>query len=161
MMPVAAILLNHKAQHERAAEVLGLAFHHPASARVWMEQWALLTRLRAHLEAALGAAAYATAWKRGTDSDLEAVTAGLIDHFQTDEPWEAIRAANLGLIEPLSERELVVLRQISSGLSNADIADQLVVEVSTVKKHINHLYDKLGVHTRTQALVRARELNLL
>ena len=42
-----------------------------------------------------------------------------------------------------------------------DIAEQLVVEVSTVKKHITHLYDKLGVETRTQALARARELHLL
>ena len=65
------------------------------------------------------------------------------------------------LINPLSSRELQVLQGIAAGLSNADIAEQLVVEVSTVKKHITHLYDKLGVETRTQALLRARELHLL
>ena len=64
-------------------------------------------------------------------------------------------------MEPPSERELEVLRLVAAGLSNQAIAEQLVVTLSTVKKHINHLYGKLGVRTRTQALARARELNLL
>jgi LuxR family maltose regulon positive regulatory protein len=54
-----------------------------------------------------------------------------------------------------------VLRLIAAGLSNAEIAQELYVAVSTVKKHINHLYGKLRVHRRTQAVARARELNLL
>jgi LuxR family maltose regulon positive regulatory protein len=66
-----------------------------------------------------------------------------------------------GLIEPLSERELEVLRLIAAGLSNCEIADQLVVAISTVKTHINHIYRKLDVSKRTQAVARARELNLL
>jgi LuxR family transcriptional regulator, maltose regulon positive regulatory protein len=66
-----------------------------------------------------------------------------------------------GLVEPPSERELEVLRLVAAGLSNQAIAERLVVTLSTVKKHINHLYGKLGVRTRTQALARARELNLL
>jgi len=65
------------------------------------------------------------------------------------------------LVEPLSERELEVLRLIADGHSNQAIADQLVVAVSTVKKHINNLYGKLDVQSRTQALIRARELHLL
>jgi LuxR family maltose regulon positive regulatory protein len=65
------------------------------------------------------------------------------------------------LIEPLSERELEVLRLIAGGHSNQAIADRLVVAVGTVKKHINNLYGKLDVQSRTQALVRARELKLL
>jgi LuxR family maltose regulon positive regulatory protein len=64
------------------------------------------------------------------------------------------------LVEPLSERELEVLRLIADGLSNQAIADRLVVAVSTVKRHINNIYGKLGVQSRTQALVRARELHL-
>ena len=64
-------------------------------------------------------------------------------------------------IEPLSERELDVLRLLSDGLTNAAIADQLVIAQSTVKTHINHIYAKLGVSRRTQAVVRARELHLL
>lgn len=65
------------------------------------------------------------------------------------------------LAEPLSERELAVLRLISEGLSNQEIAEQLVVALSTVKTHINNIYSKLGVANRTQALARARELQLL
>jgi LuxR family maltose regulon positive regulatory protein len=69
--------------------------------------------------------------------------------------------ANQALIEPLTDRELEVLNLIAAGLSNAQIAEQLYVAVSTVKKHINHLYGKLEVHRRTQAVARARELGLL
>ena len=64
-------------------------------------------------------------------------------------------------IEPLSERELDVLRLLSEGLTNAAIAEELVVAQSTVKTHINHIYAKLGVTQRTQAVARARELHLL
>jgi LuxR family transcriptional regulator, maltose regulon positive regulatory protein len=65
------------------------------------------------------------------------------------------------LAEPLTERELEVLRLIEAGRSNQAISDTLVVAISTVKKHINNLYGKLGVQSRTQALLRARELGLL
>ncbi len=65
------------------------------------------------------------------------------------------------LAEPLSERELEVLRSIAAGHSNQTIADTLIVAVSTVKRHINNIYGKLDVQSRTQALVRARELRLL
>ncbi len=64
-------------------------------------------------------------------------------------------------IEPLSEREHEVLRLIAAGLSNQEIAARLVVGLSTVKKHVNHIYAKLGATSRTQALVRARELGWL
>ena len=161
MLPIAAILLDHAGQRERAVELLGLAFHHPASAKAWMEQWPLLTRLRTQLEAELGLAAYTAAWERGKHADLMAVTAGLLNHFQMDQESPALHAANRALIEPLSPRELEVLQGIAAGLTNAEIAGQMVVQVSTVKKHISHLYDKLGVKTRTQVLVRARELDLL
>jgi LuxR family maltose regulon positive regulatory protein len=65
------------------------------------------------------------------------------------------------LIEPLSERELEVLRLIAEGLSNREIADRLTVVVGTVKWYLNHIYTKLDVHSRTQAVARARELHLL
>ncbi|MFV9506027.1 MAG: protein kinase domain-containing protein [Oscillochloridaceae bacterium umkhey_bin13] len=65
------------------------------------------------------------------------------------------------LVEPPTPRELEVLRWISEGLRNEEIAAHLVVTVATVKKHINNLYAKLEVTSRTQALKRARELGLL
>jgi LuxR family maltose regulon positive regulatory protein len=65
------------------------------------------------------------------------------------------------LAEPLSERELEVLRLIAAGLSNQEITEQLVIAMSTLKTHINHLYSKLDVRSRTQAIIQARALNLL
>lgn len=65
------------------------------------------------------------------------------------------------LAEPLSSREVEVLRLIDQGLSNPEIAEKLVLAPSTVKTHINNIYGKLGVQSRTQAIKRAREIGLL
>jgi LuxR family maltose regulon positive regulatory protein len=65
------------------------------------------------------------------------------------------------LLEPLSDRELEVLRLVASGLSNQDIADRLVIAVSTVKSHTNKIFGKLAVQNRTQAVAKARDLGLL
>jgi LuxR family maltose regulon positive regulatory protein len=66
-----------------------------------------------------------------------------------------------GLVEPLSERELGVLALLAAGRSNQQIAEELVVALDTVKKHVSHILDKLGAANRTQAVARARELQLL
>ena len=65
------------------------------------------------------------------------------------------------LVEPLSPRELEVLRLIADGKSNAEIAQTLVIALSTVKSHINTIFGKLQVTSRTQALARARALQLI
>ena len=65
------------------------------------------------------------------------------------------------LLDPLTERELEVLRLIAAGLSNRAIATQLVLAVSTVKSYVNTIYSKLQVESRTQAVARARALHLL
>jgi LuxR family maltose regulon positive regulatory protein len=64
------------------------------------------------------------------------------------------------LIEPLTLRELEVLKLIQAGFSNLDIADRLVISVPTVKRHISNIYAKLGVKSRTQAVSLGRELRL-
>jgi LuxR family maltose regulon positive regulatory protein len=66
-----------------------------------------------------------------------------------------------GLLDPLSERELEVLRLIAEGLSNAEIAQKLFVAVATVKVHARNIYDKLDVSSRTQAVAQAQRLKLL
>jgi LuxR family maltose regulon positive regulatory protein len=66
-----------------------------------------------------------------------------------------------GLVEPLSSREMEVLELLAAGRQNQEIAKELVVAVSTVKKHVSHIFDKLGAGNRTQATARARELGLL
>ncbi|MCB0012079.1 MAG: NACHT domain-containing protein [Anaerolineales bacterium] len=65
------------------------------------------------------------------------------------------------LIEPLSDRELEVLALIGNGLTNQAIADELVIALSTVKKHVNNIFGKLNVSSRTQAVSRAQELGIL
>jgi LuxR family maltose regulon positive regulatory protein len=70
-------------------------------------------------------------------------------------------ASHSPLIEPLTSREQDVLELLAEGLSNAEIAARLVVTVGTVKTYIKGIYGKLAVHSRTQAILRARELGLL
>jgi LuxR family maltose regulon positive regulatory protein len=65
------------------------------------------------------------------------------------------------LVEPLSQRELEVLQLIAEGLSNREIAQELVLSVNTIKVHTYNIYGKLNVHSRTQAVARARALGLL
>jgi LuxR family transcriptional regulator, maltose regulon positive regulatory protein len=66
-----------------------------------------------------------------------------------------------GLLEPLTQRELDILRLIAQGLSNQEIGDRLFLAVNTVKGHNRVLFDKLQVERRTEAIARARELGLL
>jgi LuxR family transcriptional regulator, maltose regulon positive regulatory protein len=65
------------------------------------------------------------------------------------------------MIEPLTERELEVLRLIAAGKSNQRIAHELVVALDTVKKHVTHVLGKLGAANRTEATARARQLGLI
>jgi ATP/maltotriose-dependent transcriptional regulator MalT len=65
------------------------------------------------------------------------------------------------LIEPLSDRELEVLNLVAQGLSNREIAETLYITVGTAKTHTINIYRKLDVNSRTQAVARAQELNLL
>ena len=64
-------------------------------------------------------------------------------------------------VEPLSEREREVLALISVGLSNREVAQRLYLTLNTVKVHTRNIYRKLGVHSRTQAVTRARNLGIL
>jgi len=87
----------------------------------------------------------------------------LLTLYNPMRPAELVQTdrAKQGLIEPLSQRELEVLRLVAAGLSNQQIADRLVISIRTVKKHLENVYSKLGVESRVQAITRARELSLL
>jgi LuxR family maltose regulon positive regulatory protein len=65
------------------------------------------------------------------------------------------------LIEPLTQREIQVLELIEAGCSNQEIAAKFVISIPTVKRHISNIYAKLGTSSRTQAILRGRELELL
>ena len=69
--------------------------------------------------------------------------------------------AGLQALEPLSRSEIRVLRYLPTNLSQPEIANELHVSRHTVRTHMSHLYAKLGIHSRTEAVERARELGLL
>jgi predicted ATPase/DNA-binding CsgD family transcriptional regulator len=159
-LPIAAILAARANQPEWAAELLGLALAGPHEITGWMENWPLLNEVREQLELQLGTEAFRIAWEHGKSLHLDAVACLLVEHGQRA-PMTPAQTANRLLMEPLSERELDVLRLIAAGLSNHAIADHLVISVTTVKKHVNHIFGKLRVESRTQAIAHAQALNLL
>jgi LuxR family maltose regulon positive regulatory protein len=79
---------------------------------------------------------------------------------RTGRPEGAASGAT-GRVEPLTDRELEVLRLLAAGRPNREIAQELVVTLETVKKHASHIFDKLGAANRTEAVAQARELRLL
>jgi LuxR family maltose regulon positive regulatory protein len=96
--------------------------------------------------------------------------ADLLNAFQQERERQRRRAAERispplspadASVDPLTERELEVLRLLAAGLSNKELAARLVVAPSTVKQHLKNIYGKLDVHSRTQAVARGRELDLL
>jgi len=71
------------------------------------------------------------------------------------------RIPNKEILEPLTEREMDVLKAISEGLSNKEISQKLFITEGTVKNHVSNLIAKLNVRDRTQAIIKAREAGLM
>jgi LuxR family transcriptional regulator, maltose regulon positive regulatory protein len=109
----------------------------------------------------------ATLLRRAASGGSSEYAGRLLVAFQQPSEHGASRAASGSpravelLPEPLSERELEVLRLVAAGKPNREISGQLFVSVDTVKKHLTHVFRKLGVSSRTQAVARARELGLV
>ena len=100
----------------------------------------------------------------------EAIAAGIEPEFAREalriiEADERRRRIAKGEVPPasalLTSRELEVLRLMADGLSNPQISRRLVVSLDTAKTHVHHILDKLEADSRTQAVTRARELDLL
>lgn len=66
-----------------------------------------------------------------------------------------------GITAPLSDRELEILRFLPTSLTSTEIAQELYISPNTVRFHIKNIYSKLGVHQRTEAVERARDLGLI
>jgi LuxR family maltose regulon positive regulatory protein len=94
-----------------------------------------------------------------------AYVASLLAAFDATPPDEGATVSQTRpvqlLVEPLSDRELEVLRLLAAGMSNPEIAEQLYIAVSTVRSHCKSIYGKLNVHKRWDAVHRAQELGLL
>ena len=83
------------------------------------------------------------------------------DEQHTEPGTGRAMAALPGLIEPLTAREVEVLALLAAGRSNPRIAEDLVITLDTVKKHVSHLLSKLGATNRTEAVARGRQLGLI
>ena len=149
-------LLLQIGKQARGIELLALALQHPVSDQDTKDR---AQRLLNQYQTTGEVAQEATA-----SVDFDSVTSALLAELTIPEEEATTNQtpqAREALIEPLSERELEVLTLIANGRSNREIADQLYLSVATVKWYLTHIYSKLGVQSRTTAIVRARQLNLL
>jgi predicted ATPase/DNA-binding CsgD family transcriptional regulator len=158
-LPIATLILANQGEPIWAIELLGLAFNHPNQLTGWAEKWSLLTQLRYDLEAELGSDTFNNAWERGHSLDLITEVKKLLLYLKPEDHRSFV--ANQALIEPLTRRELEVLRLLADRRSNREIADELTVVVGTVKSHVHNICQKLSAHNRHQAVAHARTLNLL
>jgi ATP/maltotriose-dependent transcriptional regulator MalT len=145
---------------ERAARLLG-AVDTALKLRFHSNTFPPLDHLRediAVVRAHLGEKVFEEAWAEGQAMTMEqAVAYALHD----EPPPMGTPQMRTPLVEPLTTRELDVLRLMAEGLSNPQIAQQLVVATGTIKAHTNSIFGKLGVNNRVQAVNRAKELRLL
>ncbi len=157
-LPVSVLLAAHEHETLWACELLGLAFNHPVAITGWLDKWDLIAELRSDLERELGTQAFTAAWERGAKMDLEAAVRQILGE-EVPPPVNSVSGSLLP--DPISERELEVLRLLADGLSNPEIADRLYLSVGTIKVHVRNIFGKLGVGSRTQAVTQAQKLKLL
>jgi ATP/maltotriose-dependent transcriptional regulator MalT len=160
-------LLGKMGQLEQAVALLDLVLHHLASDHETHDQ---AQQSLADYQAQLAPDIFEAALQRGQQSDLNTVILAIQTEFAslegiTDSPDSQASPQKISsplppLIEPLTTRELEVLHLIAEGHTNQQIAETLVISLGTAKWYTSQIYSKLGVSNRTQAVARARDLNL-
>ncbi len=161
-----AELLWKMGQRERPLTLLAFTAHHPTTDHE--TQTRAKIRLTNDYQKMVSPQLFAAATAKGEASDLDTLTADLLyqlslppttasEEQATPMPTEPAQA----LVEPLTARELDVLKLLCEGLTNQEIADELVLALGTVKFYTGQIYGKLGVRNRVNAVARARELNLI
>ncbi len=148
LLRIVQLLITQK-MHEQAVAILAVVIAHPACRRITHTK---ATELLQQLEMLLPRERFANAWALG--QTLQPVQVIEVLDFSKTHPSEC--SAN-----GLSVRELEVLRLIADGLSNAEIAQRLCLSIGTVKVHTRHIYDKLGVNSRTQATKSAQDMGII
>lgn len=140
-------------------QILALVQRHPSSDY----ETKVRARLRLkHYQAQMAADEFAKAVGLGERWDLQEAIATLqIQLAALAEQDRNLQKPDQPLVEPLTPREMEVLRHIAAGHTNPEIAKELVISLGTAKWFASQIYGKLGVSNRTEAAARARELNLL
>jgi predicted ATPase/DNA-binding CsgD family transcriptional regulator len=153
----AAVYALSNTDREHAVELLSWVESVPDTSADWVRQWAFFDRLQSQLQAKIGSDSYQTHWEQGKALTFDAANVYLrhefvpADHTNTESVEHSV----------LTRREIEILRLIAAGLTNPQIADELVIGTATVKTHTLNIYRKLDAANRTQAIVRAQELSLL
>jgi predicted ATPase/DNA-binding CsgD family transcriptional regulator len=133
------------------------------------EERAFVARASATVRAELDDEAFSVAWAEGQALTLEQALTTMEHIVHSSQPPKTTKRAR-GRRQPLpcpsapgeiTGREMEVLRLLAEGASNQEIATALVIQLSTVKKHVSNLLGKLGATSRTQAIAQARALSLL
>ncbi len=152
-----ALALTHEGQYQQAAEILGAVDAGVETVHHWYANWQMVDAMRETLAQKLGS--------RTFDEAIDAGSRHPGSHYiqQIVQPMMLTRQdeVNRQLTDPLTERERQVLDLMVQGLSNNEIADQLVIAVETVKVHARNIYGKLGVSGRGRAADAARQLGLI
>jgi LuxR family maltose regulon positive regulatory protein len=157
-MILQAVALRANGEKDKAVQLLGeaLALAEPGGCiRIFVDEGAPMAHLLSEAAA------------RGIMPDyiaklLAAFPGAAREAGQTTKPSAAAtRSGPSSLVEPLSPRELEILKLITQGLSNREIGERLFLALDTVKGHNRRIFDKLQVQSRTEASARARELDLL
>jgi LuxR family maltose regulon positive regulatory protein len=154
ILVVRALALAQRSDHAGAVDSLeqALALAEPEGyVRTFIGEGEGMANLLAEVAARGTARQYAARLLSAFDGRALPVAAGPTPPIGTSQ----------ALVEPLTERELEVLRLIAGGRSNGEIADRLYLALSTVKGHNRAIFGKLGVQRRSEAVARATELGLL
>jgi DNA-binding NarL/FixJ family response regulator len=142
-------------QPERAARLIGAAavLHKTTRTRAIPLIEALFAEGIQLARQALGEEAFATAWAAGSAMSSEEAIAEALAVELAPAPLHDYPAG-------LSDTEVEVLRRLAAGLTTREIAAELAIGVSTVERHITHIYDKIGGRGRAAATTFAREYDL-
>lgn len=157
---IAARILAHNGKYTLATKLLGLVYTHSNGPQGYLKRHPQMQQLRDHLKVQLGAETYEMAWAIGTKLEPEHVARELVREL-TAHNDDSLVNVRLAMAKPLTARELEVLELIIEGLTNREIASQLHISINTVKKHINHIFGKLDVRNRSQAIAKTHQLNIL
>ena len=148
-------------QPETAVALFAFALPQPS---LLQDEREAVQELLAQGHGALAEARYETAVAYGQNTPLEThldALQNLLAAPLPDQPAIPAPPIDQPLVDPLTPRELEVLQLIAGGYTNQQIADELVISLGTVKYYTSHIYSKLGVSHRTQAVAHARDIGLI
>jgi ATP/maltotriose-dependent transcriptional regulator MalT len=153
LIPSASYVLA-ETDPKKALELLSWVKAYPDDTLNWVHRWFLLDQLQNQLQAEMDAEGYHTYWEKGRTLTYDAVSTYIFQEFHSS-PDKATQKYLLTV------REHDILQLIATGMTNPQIAEELVIGASTVKTHTLNIYRKLEVANRTEALIRAQQLGLL